>query len=143
MGEACRLAAAELGSSGEACVALRDVLWSGLHAGIPGVCRNSPAGDCLPNTLHVSVEGVRGEALVAALDLAGVAVSSGSACAAGAGEPSHVLLALGRSAEAARDGVRFSLGRTNTFGEMERVVALTIAAVQRSRQRRRVEHGNA
>ena len=60
--------------------------------------------------------------LVAALDLDGVAVSSGSACAAGAGEPSHVLLALGRTADAARDGVRFSLGRTNTMDEIERVV---------------------
>jgi cysteine desulfurase len=135
MGEACRLAAAELGGFGEACVALRDALWTGLCASIPGVHRNSPAdGDCLPNTLNVSVDGVRGEALVAALDLAGVAVSSGSACAAGAGEPSHVLVALGRSAAAARDGVRFSLGRTNTRAEIERVVALTASAVQRIRR---------
>ena len=120
MGEACRLAAAELGGFGEACVALRDALWAGLRRSIPGDPAQQPGGgDCLPNTLNVSVEGVRGEALVAALDLDGVAVSSGSACAAGAGEPSHVLLALGRSADAARDGVRFSLGRTNTLDEIE------------------------
>jgi cysteine desulfurase len=135
MGEACRLAAAELGGFRTACVALRDALWAGLCASVVGIHRNGPAeGDCLPNTLNVSFDGVRGEALVAALDLAGVAVSSGSACAAGAGEPSHVLVALGRSADAARDGVRFSLGRTNTFDEIERVVALTAAAVQRIRR---------
>jgi cysteine desulfurase len=144
MGEACRLAAAELGACGEACVALRDALWGGLQAGIPGIRRNGPTGkDCLPNTLNVSVDEVRGEALVAALDLAGVAVSSGSACAAGAGEPSHVLMALGYGADAARDGVRFSLGRTNTFAEIERVVELTAAAVRRMQQMRRVGQGHA
>ena len=144
MGEACRLVAADLGGFGEACVALREALWAGLQAHISGIHRNSLAdGDCLPNTLHVSVDGVRGEALVAALDLAGVAVSSGSACAAGAGEASHVLLALGRSHEAARDGVRFSLGRTNTHDEIERMVACTAAAVERSRRARRTECGHA
>lgn len=144
MGEACRLVATELGGVGEACVALRDALWAGLQARIPGIRRNSPgAGECLPNTLNVSVDGIRGEALVAALDLDGVAVSSGSACAAGAGEASHVLLALGRSPDAARDGVRFSLGRTNTLDEIERVVTCTAAAVERSRRARRGEHGHA
>lgn len=142
MGAACRLAAAELGAFGEACLALREVLWDGLHAAIPDVQRNSPAGmDCLPNTLNVSFAGVRGEALVAALDLEGVAISSGSACAAGAGEPSHVLLALGRSADAARDGVRFSLGRTNSSDDIERVVAVTVAAVRRIRAARRDPEG--
>jgi cysteine desulfurase len=134
MGEACRLAAAEMGAFVEACVALRDALWAGLRSAIPDVRRNSPAGaDCLPNTLHVSFDGVRGEALVAALDLAGIAVSSGSACAAGAGEPSHVLLALGCDADAARDGVRFSLGRGNGLADVERVAGATAEAVGRIR----------
>jgi cysteine desulfurase len=138
IGVACGLAAAELGRFGEACVALREALWAGLQARIPGICRNSPAGgDCLPNTLNVSVDGVRGEALVAALDLAGVAVSSGSACAAGAGEASHVLLAVGRDPDAARDGVRFSLGRSNTNEDIEPIVAHTAAAAQRIRAIRR------
>jgi cysteine desulfurase len=138
MGEACRLAAAEVGAFGEACLALREALWAGLRAAVPDVQRNSPEGaDCLPNTLNVSFAGVRGEALVAALDLEGVAVSSGSACAAGAGEPSHVLMALGRSAEAARDGVRFSCGRNNSLREVEDVVALTAAAVHRIRSTKR------
>jgi cysteine desulfurase len=138
MGEACRLAAAEMHGFAEACVVRREALWEGLCAAIPDVRRNSPSGtDCLPNTLNVSFAGVRGEALVAALDLDGVAVSGGSACAAGAAEPSHVLLALGRPADAARDGVRFSLGRTNSLREIERVVDATAAAVGRIRSIRR------
>ena len=133
MGMACRLAAAELGTFA-ACAALRERLWAGLSERITGVVRNSPTeAECLPNTLNVSFDEVRGEALVAALDLQGVAVSGGSACAAGAGEPSHVLMALGRSAEAARDGVRFSLGRTTTLAEVEHVIVITAAAVQRIR----------
>jgi len=134
MGEACRVTAAELGAYGEACVALRDALWEQLQARVPAVRRNSPAGgDCLPNTLNVTFDGVRGEALVAALDLVGVAVSGGSACAAGGGEPSHVLLALGRDADAARNGVRFSFGRTNGSADVERVVTHTAACVERIR----------
>ncbi|MBP1684468.1 MAG: cysteine desulfurase [Deltaproteobacteria bacterium] len=134
MGEACRLAAAELTAFAAASRVLRDGLWFGIEDAIPDVRRNGPGEmDCLPNTLNVSFEGIRGEALVAALDLEGVAVSSGSACAAGAGEPSHVLLALGRGRMAARDGVRFSLGRTSTAHEIEQVVHTTIAVVQRMR----------
>lgn len=134
MGAACRLAAVEIGAVGEACVALREALWDGLRAAIPKIHRNSPDGDrCLPNTLNARFDGVRGEALVAALDLEGVAVSSGSACAAGAGEPSHVLLALGQSPETARDGVRFSFGRTNVEGDIARIVDATKRAVQRIR----------
>lgn len=133
MGVASQLAAAELTTFAQGCAAARDALWAGLQS-IPGVRRNSAAADdCLPNTLHVSFAGLRGEALVAALDLAGVAVSGGAACAAGAGEPSPVLLALGYSADEARDGVRFSLGRTSTVEEMERVVAITVATVRRMR----------
>ena len=138
MGEACRLAAAEIGAFGEACLAMREALWEGLRAAVPDVQRNSPAGAaCLPNTLNVRFADVRGEALVAALDLDGVAVSSGSACAAGAGEPSHVLLALGRTDDAARDGVRFSLGRSNSLEDLERVVARVAASVRRIRASRR------
>jgi cysteine desulfurase len=96
-GEACRLAAGEIDQNAGVARALRDRLWAGLER-IPGARRNSPAdARGLSNTLNVSFAGVRGEALVAALDLDGIAVSSGSACAAGAGAPSHVLRALGHS----------------------------------------------
>ncbi|MBI3784122.1 MAG: cysteine desulfurase [Deltaproteobacteria bacterium] len=133
MGEACRLARIELAACGEAWVAMRDRLWARLQA-VGGVRCNGPlAGPSLPNTLNVSFAGVRGEALVAGLDLEGVAASSGSACAAGAGEPSHVLLALGRSQDEARDGVRFSFGVTNSLRDVERIAEATAKVVGRIR----------
>lgn len=132
MGRACELAIAELSWFGEACVALRDRLWRGLTGAIAGVHRHGCAGG-LPNTLNVRFDGVRGETLVAALDLSGVGVSSGSACAAGAGEPSHVLRAMGLDEESARDGVRFSLGRTTTAEQVDTAIRLTAQAVARIR----------
>jgi len=141
MGEACRLAAAEVGAYAEACTALRDRLWAGLQATISGLRRNGASDDGLPNTLNVSVDGVRGEALIAALDLAGIAISGGSACAAGAGEASHVLVALGRDTDSARDGVRFSVGRGNTAEQVEAVIAATAAIVARMRATRGAVHG--
>ena len=136
-GAACRLVGAELGAAAEVCIAMRERLWDGLRAAVPDVVRHGADGpDCLPNTLNVSFGGVRGEALVAALDLAGVAVSSGSACAAGAGEPSHVLLAMGCDADRARDGVRFSVGRTNGPDDVVRIIEVTGQAVRRIRAAR-------
>jgi len=118
--------AAEQGDSGAA-TALRERLWTRL-ATLPGARRYSPAQDCLPNTLNAGFAGVRGEALVAGLDLEGVAVSVGSACAAGSGEPSHVLRAIGCDAVAAAAGVRFSLGRDTTAAEID-VAAAAVARV--------------
>lgn len=117
---------------------MRDDLWERLRC-VVGITRHGSDGDdSLPNTLNVRFAGVRGEALVAALDLAGIAVSAGSACAAGAAEPSHVLTALGLDAEAARDGVRFSFGESNTDADVETIATATIGAVTRIRAARRV-----
>lgn len=131
-GEACRLLALEGGLAPEV-EKLREQLWQTLSS-IPGVHRHGSATACLPNTLNLRFEGVRGEALVAALDLAGIAVSAGSACAAGAGEPSHVLQALGCTESESRDGVRFSLGRGNTAGEVAAVTEAVREAVARIRR---------
>lgn len=131
-GLACRLAAAETDLFAEGSLVLRDRLWAGLRLQIADVHRHgTPAG--LPNTLSVRFDGVRGEALVAALDLVGIAVSSGSACAAGASEPSHVLVALGLDEDRARDGVRFSIGRSNTADEIDQTIEATGRAVSRIR----------
>lgn len=111
---------------------LRERLWKSV-APIPGVHRNSPSTGCLPNTLNVGFDGVRGEALVAALDLEGVAVSVGSACAAGSGEPSHVLLAIGHDEMAARGGVRFSLGADTTAEDVDTAAVAVRRVVQRIR----------
>lgn len=119
-------AAATTAPSLQRLAVLREALWSAV-AELGGVRRHSPVEECLANTLSIGVDGVRGEALVAALDLEGVAVSVGSACAAGSGEPSHVLRAIGCDAAAASAGVRFSLGPETTAEE----IALAAAALRR------------
>ena len=122
-------------ATGQGEATLRERLWNGL-AHLDGVYRNSPAEHCLANTLNVGFDGLRGEALVAALDLEGIAVSVGSACAVGSSEASHVLRAIGRTATEAADGVRFSLGRDTTIEEIDTTTAVVSAIVQ---QMRRIE----
>ncbi|MFM1943721.1 MAG: hypothetical protein RI897_2703 [Verrucomicrobiota bacterium] len=100
--------------------------------GVEGVCGVSP-GDRLANTVGFVVEGCDSMALLAALDLAGVCASSGSACSAGSVEPSHVLLAQGYSREEASSFVRFSLDRDSTVEEVEYVAGLFPGLVRRIR----------
>ncbi len=120
-GVACALASRRLQAVARL-AELRERLWEALRD-LPGVRRNSPLRGCLCNTLNVSFCGFSADALVAALDLRGIAVSSGSACAAGASEPSHVLRALGREEALARDAIRFSLGPETTAAEIDEVGA--------------------
>jgi len=135
---AARLSREQLGATHRRLCRLRDELWQRLHSDT-SVVRHGPLGDdVLPNTLNVRFAGVRGEALVAALDLDGIAVSSGSACAAGAAEPSHVLIALGLDADTARDGVRFSFGAASSDDDPARIAMATLATVARIRAVRAV-----
>jgi cysteine desulfurase len=90
--------------------ALASSLLERLRAAIPGLRLNGPVTGRLPNTLNLTFPNVLGESMLIALDLEGVQVSMGSACAAGAVEPSHVLLAMGLSVAAARSSLRISLG---------------------------------
>jgi cysteine desulfurase len=85
---------------------------------------NGPSERRLQNTLNLTFPAVLGESLLIALDLEGIEISMGSACAAGAVEPSHVLLAMGRSPSAARSSVRLSLGWTTTPEEVEQAVKI-------------------
>jgi cysteine desulfurase len=101
-----------------------------LRESIPGLRLNGPLSGRLPNTLNLTFPGVLGESMLIALDLEGVEVSMGSACAAGAVEPSHVLRAMGRSIADARSSLRISLGWNNTADEID-AVAETIPAVWR------------
>src|SRR5262249_17315622 len=94
--------------------ALTHSLFSLLAAQIPGLVCNGAPNDRIPNTLNLTFPGVLGESMLIALDLEGVQVSMGSACAAGAVDPSHVLLARGRSAREARSSLRLSLGWNTT-----------------------------
>ncbi len=98
------------------------------------VIRNGPAVDRLPQTLNVGFPGLDGDALLMQLDLAGVAVSLGSACASGASEPSPTLRAMHVPADRLRSSVRFSLGASTTEGEVEEAIRRVVAVVERIKQ---------
>jgi cysteine desulfurase len=140
-GRAAVLARERLPEDARRLTALRGTLERGLLA-IPGAVCNGD-GPRVPNTTNVSFEGVEAESLVLALDLAGVAVASGAACSSGAIEPSHVLRAMGLSADRVRGALRFSLGRDNSEEDVEQVVAAVEEAVARQRQRLRVPTSRA
>ncbi len=103
---------------------LRDRLEEGIRDVLPGVRLNGHREDRLPNTLNITLPGLRGESMVLELDRQGVALSSGSACRAGSPEPSHALLAMGLSEEEAHCALRFSLGPANTVEEIDRMVGI-------------------
>jgi len=113
--------------------ALRDRLWQGLDLAIGGLRRNGAPDAVLPNTLNVEFPGTPGDVLLEALDLEGVAVSAGAACASGSIEPSHVLAAMGRTPEQARGTLRLSVGHGVDEAQIDRVIALLPALVQRAR----------
>ena len=113
--------------------ALRDRLEAGLCERVPGLVINAAAAPRLPTITNVSVPGADPEMLLMALDVEGVAASSGSACSSGAVEPSHVLTAMGVPAELAGPSVRFSLGRDTTDGDIDRVLEVFPRVVERVR----------
>jgi cysteine desulfurase len=122
LGEACALAAAELADRKRHLGALRDRFEAGLAA-VPGAAVHAARAPRLPNTSHVAFSGVEGEALMVRLDLAGYAVSTGSACASGVVEPSRATLAVGMAPEEAVSSLRVSFGMTNTAAEVDRFLA--------------------
>ncbi|HLS88425.1 MAG TPA: cysteine desulfurase family protein [Sphingobacteriaceae bacterium] len=134
MGEAAALAAAEGPALARRLAGLRDRLAAGLQAAVPGVTLNGHPTERLPNNVHISIDGVDSETLLIHLDMAGVAASSGSACTAGAVEPSHVLQAMGRSREQARQVLRLTLGRTNDENDVDEAVRRIAAAVEQIRE---------
>jgi cysteine desulfurase NifS len=99
---------------------LRDRLEQGIRRLIPDAVLNGPVEDRLPNTLNLTLPGLRGESLVIALDQHGIALSSGSACKSGSPEPTHVLLAMGRSEDEAHCSIRLSLSRETTVNDVDR-----------------------
>jgi cysteine desulfurase len=128
--------AAELVREGgfrEAIAALRDRLESELAASGFPVAVNGAAAPRVPNTSNVTFAGADAEGIVIGLDLGGAAVSTGAACSSGRVEPSHVLLAMGLSAEEARSTIRFSLSRMTTAEEIDEVVRLAQEIVPRAR----------
>lgn len=119
LGKAIELRALEMAEEEKRLLALKARLRKGLEERIPDIHFNGHPVDCLPNTLNVSFEGAEGEAILLYLDLAGIAVSTGSACASGSLDPSHVLLAIGLTAELAHGSIRISFGRQNTIEDVD------------------------
>ncbi|MGA2190165.1 MAG: aminotransferase class V-fold PLP-dependent enzyme [Steroidobacteraceae bacterium] len=132
MGAAFELAEAARESEVPRIAQLRDRLWHGLSA-LGGVLRNGDGARTVAQLLNVSFENVEGESLLAAVR-ASIAVSTGSACASAAGEPSYVLRALGRDERLAESSLRFSLGRFSTEAEVDAAVAAVSRAVTRLRR---------
>jgi cysteine desulfurase len=114
---------------------LRDRLEAAILDRIPDTRVNGSRTHRTPNTTNIQFDAVDGEAMVIALDLRGFAVSTGSACSSGAVTPSHVLTAIGLSADCARSSLRFSLGATNT---VEQVDALADAVEASAAHLRRI-----
>lgn len=133
LGRAAAIAQEELQQEPGRLAALRDQLESRLLA-IPGARRNGE-GPRVPNTSNVSFEGIEAESLLMALDLAGIAVSTGAACAAGAVEPSHVLRGMGLPMERVQGSIRLSLGRSTTAAVVDRATGAIFEAVQKQRRR--------
>jgi cysteine desulfurase len=133
LGCAAELARRHLDSNRQDIAALRDRLEAGILERIAGVQVNGSRQHRLPHISNLRFSGVEGEALTIALDLEGVAVSTGSACSSGSLEPSHVLLAMGQSREEVQSSVRFSLSRMNSSAEIDYVLQLLPCVVERLR----------
>ncbi len=130
-GAAAEAATNSMATESERIGSLAASLLKRLREAIPGLRVNGAIANKLPNTLNLTFPDVLGESMLIALDLEGVEVSMGSACAAGAVEPSHVLRAMGRSVADARSSLRISLGWNNTAAEIDAVAAIIPAVWRR------------
>jgi cysteine desulfurase len=114
--------------------AMRDRLQQGILAQVDAAVVNGDGIARVPNTTNIRFDHIEGEALVIALDLKGLAVSTGAACSSGAIEPSHVLVAMGLSSAEARASIRFSLGKQTTAEDVDFALALVPETVARLRE---------
>jgi cysteine desulfurase len=133
MGVAAGLAARKLTSEAVRLTALRDRLESGILAAVPNTEVNGARDRRVPNTTNISFDRVEAESLLIALDLEGIAVSTGSACSSGTLEPSHVLRAMNLPSHRAQNSIRFSLGASNTDEQIDRVIAVLPKVVAKLR----------
>ena len=130
MGKAMELAAAGIPERAEKLRKLRDRLIRGLREAVPGIRLNGHPTERLPGCAHFSIPGADGEAALLRMDLAGIAVSGGSACTSGSAEPSHVLRAIGLEPELAKGGLRFTLGEENSEEEIDETLRVLPAIVK-------------
>ena len=132
-GTAALLAAGKLTAESVRLAALRDRLEAGILRSVPGTAVNGTVRPRVPNTTNISFDRVEAESLLIALDLEGVAVSTGSACSSGTLEPSHVLKAMGLPAHRTQNSLRFSLGLYSTDEEVDFVVGVLPRLVEKLR----------
>jgi cysteine desulfurase len=133
-GKACEIAGDKMDERTSATEALRKRLLDGILERIDHVRLNGHPVQRVSNTLNLSFQFVESESLLVALDMKGVAVSSGSACSSGSSEPSHVLLAMGIPGDLCQSALRFSLGRDNTREEIDYVIEILPGIVARLRE---------
>ena len=132
-GKAAELSLRDLDEYQRKTSALRARLRDGLLEKIPGIKINGHPTDMLPNTLNVSFPGAEGEAILLSMDMAGVEASTGSACASGSLEPSHVLVAMGLGPELAHGSIRFSLGWQTSEEDVDYIIETLPPIIERLR----------
>jgi cysteine desulfurase len=133
MGIAARLAVGKMAGEAVRVGMLRDRLETGILTSVPGTAVNGDPSARVPNTTNISFERVEAESLLIALDLEGIAVSTGSACSSGTLEPSHVLRAMGFPPHRTQNSLRFSLGMFSTDAEVDRVLEVLPKLVEKLR----------
>ena len=133
-GVAAEIAAKEVHEKSDRLLALRDRLLDGIREIVPDVVVNGRLDHRVAGNLNVCIPDTDGETMLLLLDGAGIACSSGSACASGALDPSHVLLALGIPKKLAKGSLRFSLGRSSTAEDVDAVLAVLPDVVERARK---------
>jgi len=138
LGVAAALASKKLAAEGSRVAALRDRLEASVLKAVPRTQVNGARTPRVPNTTNISFDGIEAESLLIALDLEGIAVSTGSACSSGTLEPSHVLKAMGFPPHRAQNSIRFSLGATNTEAEIEFLIERLPRIVEKLRSLTRV-----
>jgi len=133
LGEAAELAREHLAEDAARVSALRDRLEQGILRSVPLVTVNGDPQRRLPNTTSLAFDYIEGEGFVIAMDLRGVACSTGAACSSGSLEPSHVLAAMGKTPEQARSSIRFSLGRFTTAEDIDQTLEIVPAVAEQLR----------
>jgi cysteine desulfurase len=133
MGVAAQQARGKMNAEAARLAPLRNRLEEGVLARVPGTAINGAREPRVPNTTNISFERIEAESLLIALDLAGIAVSTGSACSSGTLEPSHVLKAMGFPPHRTQNSIRFSLGAANTDADVDRVIEVLPGIVEKLR----------
>ena len=134
LAEAARIAVGALERNADRLTGLRDRLIDGVLAGIDDVTLNGSREYRLPGNAHFTFGGCEGDSLLMLLDANGIECSTGSACTAGVAQPSHVLLAMGRTRQSARGSIRLTLGHTSTEADVDAALQVLPAVVERARQ---------